>query len=203
MLSFLFAQPWPWWFGGIALGGFVVLYTWVYSRLLGMSSTVEYAVAELKQPLISEARPVLSMEEAVLAMAREQGIDPATLGITIPAAPTDDTPAKKPLEFHPRMMVVGVLLGGLIAWVLSGAAEGQIGMGPEFAKLFPYGLAVQLGVLLVGGFFIGFGARMAGGCPSGHALGGLSVLSPASFTAIAGYFISGITLTYLLRWVAQ
>lgn len=203
MLDFLFVQPWPWWLGGIALGGFIVLYTWVFSRLLGMSATVEYAVAELKQPLIPEDRPVLSMEQAVLAMAREQGIDPATLGIEIPAEPASAEPAKKPLEFHPRMMVAGVFLGALLGWLIEGAPSLQYGMGTAFDALFPFGPAAQAGILFVGGLFIGFGARMAGGCPSGHALGGLSVLSPASLTAIAGYFLSGISLTFLLKWVAQ
>lgn len=203
MLSFLFEQPWPWWFGGIALGGFIVLYTWVFNRLLGMSATVEYAVAELKQPLIPEERPVLSMEQAVLAMAREQGIDPATLGIDVTAVSATEEPAKKPIEFHPRMMVAGLFLGALLSWLIQGAPGLQYGMGTAFDALFPFGPAAQAGILLIGGFFIGFGARMAGGCPSGHALGGLSVLSPASLTAIAGYFASGIGLTSLLKWVTQ
>lgn len=203
MFEAFFTQPWPWWLGGLMLGGFVVLYTFVFNRLLGMSSTVENALAEIKQPLIPESRPVLSMEEAVLAMAKEQGLDPAALGIELPAAPAASKPAARPLEFHPRMMVVGVILGAVLAWVLQGMPAAQVFLGSGFDALFPYGDAVKLGVLFVGGLFIGFGARMAGGCPSGHALGGLSVLSPASLIAVVGYFVSGITLTFALQWVAR
>lgn len=54
-------------------------------------------------------------------------------------------------------------------------------------------------VLLVGGgFLIGFGARYAGGCTSGHAISGLSNLQIPSLIAVIGFFIGGLTATYFL-----
>lgn len=53
-------------------------------------------------------------------------------------------------------------------------------------------------VLAVGGFLVGFGARYAGGCTSGHAISGLSDLQLASLIAVIGFFIGGLIMTHLL-----
>jgi len=53
-------------------------------------------------------------------------------------------------------------------------------------------------VLVVGGFLVGFGARWAGGCTSGHAISGLSNLQLPSLIAVIGFFIGGLTMTHLL-----
>ncbi|MDT0643951.1 YeeE/YedE thiosulfate transporter family protein [Zunongwangia sp. F363] len=56
----------------------------------------------------------------------------------------------------------------------------------------------SLAVLLVGGILIGFGARYAGGCTSGHAISGLSNLQLPSLIAVAGFFIGGMVMIYLI-----
>ena len=53
-------------------------------------------------------------------------------------------------------------------------------------------------ILLSGGFLIGFGARYAGGCTSGHAISGLSNLQLPSLIAVAGFFIGGLVMVHLL-----
>lgn len=53
-------------------------------------------------------------------------------------------------------------------------------------------------VLAVGGFLVGFGARYAGGCTSGHAISGLSDLQLASLIAVIGFFIGGLIMTHFL-----
>ncbi len=55
-----------------------------------------------------------------------------------------------------------------------------------------------LTVIVVGGFLIGFGTRWAGGCTSGHAISGLSNLQLPSLIAVIGFFIGGLTMTWLL-----
>lgn len=52
--------------------------------------------------------------------------------------------------------------------------------------------------LVVGGFLVGFGARYAGGCTSGHAISGMSNLQFPSLIAVVGFFIGGLLMTYLL-----
>lgn len=53
-------------------------------------------------------------------------------------------------------------------------------------------------VLLIGGLAIGFGARYAGGCTSGHAISGLSNLQLPSLFAVVGFFIGGLITTWVL-----
>lgn len=53
-------------------------------------------------------------------------------------------------------------------------------------------------LLLIGGILIGFGARYAGGCTSGHAISGLSNLQLPSLIAVVGFFIGGLVMVHLL-----
>ncbi len=53
-------------------------------------------------------------------------------------------------------------------------------------------------VLLIGGFMVGFGARWAGGCTSGHAIVGLSNLELPSLISVIGFFIGGLTMTWFI-----
>lgn len=53
-------------------------------------------------------------------------------------------------------------------------------------------------VLLIGGILIGFGARYAGGCTSGHAISGLSNLQLPSLIAVIGFFIGGLVMIHFL-----
>lgn len=56
----------------------------------------------------------------------------------------------------------------------------------------------SLAVLAIGGFLVGFGARYAGGCTSGHAISGLSDLQIPSLIAVVGFFIGGLFMIYVL-----
>ena len=75
---------------------------------------------------------------------------------------------------------------------------GQVPLVPEFytwEALFTWrGFLIIVG----GGFLIGFGARYAGGCTSGHAISGLSALQISSLIAVVGFFLGGLFMTYLI-----
>lgn len=69
------------------------------------------------------------------------------------------------------------------------------------AEVFSWaGLATTRGLIMivVGGFLVGFGARYAGGCTSGHAISGLANLQPASLLAVLGFFAGGLVATWFL-----
>ncbi len=53
-------------------------------------------------------------------------------------------------------------------------------------------------VLIIGGLLVGFGARYAGGCTSGHAISGLSNLQLPSLIAVIGFFIGGLTMIHAI-----
>lgn len=73
------------------------------------------------------------------------------------------------------------------------------GLVPESIFNFQ-SLATTRGIvmLVVGGFFIGFGTRYAGGCTSGHAISGLSNMQWPSVIAVVGFFIGGLTITHFV-----
>jgi uncharacterized membrane protein YedE/YeeE len=51
---------------------------------------------------------------------------------------------------------------------------------------------------LLGGTMLAFGARLAGGCTSGHGISGMSTLSISSFVTVASMFAGGIGLAAVL-----
>jgi len=56
----------------------------------------------------------------------------------------------------------------------------------------------NLFLLIFGGFLVGFGARYAGGCTSGHAISGLSNLQLPSLIAVIGFFIGGLLMAWFI-----
>ena len=56
----------------------------------------------------------------------------------------------------------------------------------------------SLSILLIGGVLLGFGARYAAGCTSGHAISGLSNLQLPSLIAVIGFFIGGLFMVHVL-----
>lgn len=55
--------------------------------------------------------------------------------------------------------------------------------------------------LLAGGFLVGFGARYAGGCTSGHSITGIANLNAPSLLATCCFFAGGLAVTWLTGWV--
>ncbi len=107
-------------------------------------------------------------------------------------------------------MVVGSIIGGYLATQFLASPEpvqiseatiedlSSLGInGPSSKSLIPEEifnfdyLMTGKGLLLmvVGGFFIGFGTRWANGCTSGHAISGLANLQLVSLIAVIGFFI--------------
>ena len=89
----------------------------------------------------------------------------------------------------------GLLLGAAGA----AAATGRFGEGGygRLGELLP---ATALSpVLLISGVLIGYGARYAGGCTSGHGLAGCSSLSGGSMVTSMTFFGTAIVVTWLLH----
>lgn len=55
-----------------------------------------------------------------------------------------------------------------------------------------------MAILLIGGILVGFGARYAGGCTSGHSISGISNLQLPSLIATIGFFIGGLIMVHLI-----
>ena len=90
-------------------------------------------------------------------------------------------------------------LGGLGAGVLVAAVLGTVhrhGYGALGAHLSAW---LLVPVLLGGGVAIGYGARWAGGCTSGHGISGCSARSPASFVTTAAFFGVAVVVTLAIH----
>ncbi|MEL6122608.1 MAG: YeeE/YedE thiosulfate transporter family protein [Bacteroidota bacterium] len=73
------------------------------------------------------------------------------------------------------------------------------GLGYVPKEIFDHPFTLSnLVILLGGGILIGFGTRYAGGCTSGHAISGLSNFQLPSLIAVIGFFIGGLTMSWLI-----
>ena len=115
-------------------------------------------------------------------------------------------------------MVVGIILGGFFAVRFLDNQTGveiskeslalldSLNIDHPQGKLVPdsiFGKEVVFTfkgflILLIGGILVGFGARYAGGCTSGHAISGLSSLQLPSLIAVIGFFIGGLIMVHLI-----
>lgn len=78
------------------------------------------------------------------------------------------------------------------------AATSTGSLGSYMPDVFTNPSPVMMLLLLLGGILVGFGTRYAGGCTSGHAISGLSNLQVPSLIAVVGFFIGGLTMTWLI-----
>jgi uncharacterized membrane protein YedE/YeeE len=97
-------------------------------------------------------------------------------------------------SWRPRF-VLGIVLGGLLAARLSRSAP-TFSMGTLDA-LIP-ALGPRLVMLFGAGMLLGGGARLAGGCTSGHAIVGTALGARSSWVATALFMLAGFLTTQLL-----
>jgi uncharacterized protein len=84
--------------------------------------------------------------------------------------------------------IAGLVAAGFVWHALAGGAE----VAPP---------APGLGGLALAGLLVGFGARLAGGCTSGHGVCGLGRLSLRSLVAVAVFMATAIATTFVVRHV--
>jgi len=95
------------------------------------------------------------------------------------------------------MLVLGIVVGALLSSLLSGSF--RIEMVPRvWENTFGSSHILRFTGALIGGLLLGFGARMAGGCTSGHGISGTSQLSVGSWLAFLFFFIGGIVTAVLI-----
>jgi uncharacterized membrane protein YedE/YeeE len=85
---------------------------------------------------------------------------------------------------------LGLVLGALVWWVLvaQGAAQST---------------SVPIWQLLVGGFLVGYGARLGNGCTSGHGICGLGSMQWPSLLAVLTFMGTAfLTANLVARWLA-
>lgn len=176
------AQPWPWYVAGPIIGLMVPLLLVLTGKAFGISSSLRHVCAA-----------------TIPGKAQYFQYDWIRRGL------------------WNIVFVIGILLGGVIAGTvlhnpepvaISEATRTALsGLGiQDFSTLLPADLfswsslttLPGLVVIVLGGFLVGFGARYAGGCTSGHAITGLATLQKPSLIAVIGFFIGGLVITHLV-----
>ncbi len=95
------------------------------------------------------------------------------------------------------MLVVGIIAGSLISALLSG--DFRLQWVPSlWADAFGGNPLLRVIVALVGGVLIGFGARLADGCTSGHGISGTLQLAVSSWISAVFFFIGGILTAHVI-----
>ena len=180
-------QPWPWYVAGPLIGLTVPALLILGNRSLGISSSMRHICA-------------------------------ACVPADIPFFKYD---WKK--ESWNLLFVAGVLLGGFVsaAFLMNSDHDS---VNPKLVEeMATYGITDYYGLvpselfnwdslltlkgfilMVVGGFFVGFGTRYAGGCTSGHAIMGLSNLQWPSLVAtisfmVGGFFMANVVLPLILK----
>jgi uncharacterized protein len=94
-------------------------------------------------------------------------------------------------------LLAGLVLGGFLSAALGGGWEPTWALG-LFDSAIGWGPAGKLAWMFVGGLFIGFGTRLAGGCTSGHGIFGLANLEIPSLISTLSFMAAGILTTQVV-----
>lgn len=165
------AKEWGWLKGGIALG-LLSAFAFITYKPLGVSTSYPRSVALL----LNQFFPEFVAENAYFQ--------------TVP-----------PVVDWQLMLVLGIIVGGFIASrvvrraATVEAASCEVPVKANQPAQSDGGQPVssrRKWMAFFGGFLILFGARLAGGCTSGHVITGMTQLATASFIFAASVFAVGI-----------
>jgi uncharacterized membrane protein YedE/YeeE len=95
------------------------------------------------------------------------------------------------------MFVLGIVFGSLVSALLSG--DFKLIWTPElWSSSFGDTPIFRVFIAMIGGIFLGFGARWADGCTSGHGISGTLQLTISSWISAIFFFIGGIITALLV-----
>ncbi|MGZ3863231.1 MAG: YeeE/YedE family protein [Bacteroidia bacterium] len=179
-MSFL-TQPWPWYISGPLIGLMVPLLLILGNKPFGISSSLRHICA-------------------------------ACIPTKVKFFDYDWKNESWNLFF-----VIGIAFGGLIAGYFLANPNPVLITDSAKASLHELGLKDLNGLIpteifnfkalltvkgfllmIVGGFFVGFGTRYAGGCTSGHSIMGMSNLQMPSLIATCCFFGGGLFMTWFI-----
>lgn len=95
------------------------------------------------------------------------------------------------------MFVVGIFFGSLLSSLSDGSFRWQA-VPAMWAARFGPKRGLRAAAAFFGGILAIFGARMAGGCPSGHGITGVMQLSLSGLVALICFFLGGLVVARLL-----
>jgi len=105
-------------------------------------------------------------------------------------------------QFEPKVdweivFVLGIVIGSFISALLSGDLE-IMSIPVTWERSYGGSFILRLIAAAAGGVFLGFGARMAGGCTSGHGISGAMQLTVSGWISAIFFFIGGIITAHII-----
>ena len=104
----------------------------------------------------------------------------------------------KPAVSWTLVFVVGAIGGAFLAAWTGGEITGYYLQDLWVARFGPDSYLLRTLLAFFGGAIMAYGARMAGGCTSGHGISGTLQLAVGSWIAVICFFIGGIATAMLL-----
>ena len=180
-MDFIFSS-WPWYVSGPLIGLMVPAMLYIGNKSFGLSSTLR-SMCSMCVPLNVDLYRKNDWKNDIWNLVFLAGI--LIGGIVAGNFMTDGSPIVLGEATVERLSSMGITdLSSLLPQEVF-----------NWDDVFTLRLFI---IAIVGGFFVGFGARYAGGCTSGHAIMGLSLFQLASLIAVIGFFIGGLIMTYFM-----
>ncbi len=180
------SQPWPWYVAGPLIGLVVPALLVFGGKVFGLSANLRHVCAALPVPsarkpgfLLYDWRSTGLWNLTFFAGIAAGGF----VGMRLLSDPSASTMLSQTTINALADLGITNLVGLVPIQLLSWSA-----------LVTPVGALMVLG----GGFLVGFGARWAGGCTSGHAISGLADLQIPSLIAVVGFFVGGLFVTHVL-----
>lgn len=178
----LLTTPWPWYVSGPLLGLMAPLLLWLGNRPFGVSANLRHMCAAIyprnlvhfRYDWRQEGQWNLMFVAGIVAGGLLAGF---VFRNPHPVAIADAT--RETLAALGVSDFSGLLPGDVFSWVRLTTLQGWL-------------------LLAGGGWLVGFGTAYAGGCTSGHGITGVADLQPASFLALAAFFLGGMIGTYAI-----
>ena len=175
------AHPWSWWAAGIIIGLTVPTLLILGNKHFGISSSFRHICAACLPTKIPFFQYDWKKESWNLFFVGGifVGAVLATLFLKNPDPIVVHPDLTRDLATYGVTQIDGLLPTDLFSWDSLLSLRGFI-------------------LMVVGGFFVGFGTRYAGGCTSGHAIMGLSELQWPSLVATVSFMAGGFLMANLI-----
>lgn len=192
-------EYWPWWLSGLALAGLTITFRVLTGKSLGVSGSWQKvtfwkdekeqaqkaAAFQENQANISSALLAATLAEFGESQFQHHEEDTAEEANNISSSRQRKL-TTVPWTAHLTFLLC-MILGGFLWAAYTGHFQLQFELSPIHTQLSGEGWHIGA-VLFIGGFLVGVGTQMAGGCSSGHGLNGCALFLPASLIATAFFF---------------
>ena len=105
----------------------------------------------------------------------------------------------KPVIDWEWMFVAGIVIGAFISALITNDFRPHA-IPDTWAAVFGTNAVFRFSIALAGGILLGFGARWAKGCTSGHGISGTMQLAVSSWVSVLCFFVAGIITARVLYY---